>query len=587
MKSFRCRRWLIQRVLEIFSIIGTDIPEWNISISQENLHMYPEDGNLLEYAKRVVNDTDVEDVPIMKPDHEVLGPAPLQNIDDPTEQYFSCVQTKTDLKDSECKLATEILEQFAAKVEGKEVHMKQENVFKLGKFADMTKTKLAWALAFPTLFPPIYDIKSKKWVIRGDYTSISIDCVSEKDVSFSEWSEWVMWSSNGFHVEHPTFALVLNSEITRTGLFKQGKVTLSKNDIPGNTTVQSFQENWGTEQGREKFKKSLNYHVGNVRGTDQYWSARNREFRSFAHHMKYKKNMPMRLFVTSSLAEYHDPFLRRLLSKYISIIRSKNDGELLLTDDKVFHKAVQTCKNIVTHYFSFKQEVWMREVISPIYEIHHYTEAKEFAKGRGAIHSHGNAYGNGSTYIGLDYELAKIGLDAYEIFMKETENDSNTDAHLKEKIPVPDDIVLETISPEITNILKDASHAISDILRKQYGFTASHVGRPPEEWARPGGNVIDGHRGTHTNMISKSDILEKKVLQQFKFHHERNLHHRRVHITNHCFDHKCSLYCWKKKTMDVKYCQEKHGPRENNPDIKEIYNSVREKKHRKSTDICF
>ena len=29
--------------------------------------------------------------------------------------------------------------------------------------------------------------------------------------------------------------------------------------------------------------------------------------------------------------------------------------------------------------------------------------------------------------------------------------------------------------------------------------------------------------------------------------------------------------------MDVKYCQEKHRPRENNPDIKEIYNSVREK----------
>ena len=76
----------------------------------------------------------------------------------------------------------------------------------MGKFADPTKTKLAWVLAFPTLFPPIYDIKSKKWVIRGDYTSISIDCVSEKDVSFSEWSEWVMWSSNGFHVEHPTFA---------------------------------------------------------------------------------------------------------------------------------------------------------------------------------------------------------------------------------------------------------------------------------------------------------------------------------------------------------------------------------------------
>ena len=110
----------------------------------------------------------------------------------------------------------------------------------------------------------------------------------------------------------------------------------------------------------------------------------------------------------------------------------------------------------------------MREVILPIYEIHHYTEANEFAKGRGAIHSHGNAYGNGSTYKVLDYELTKIGLDAYGIFMKETENAFNMVAHLKEKIPVPDDIVLQTLSPKIPNILKDASHVISDILRKQY-----------------------------------------------------------------------------------------------------------------------
>ena len=77
-----------------------------------------------------------------------------------------------------------------------------------------------------------------------------------------------------------------------------------------------------------------------------------------------------------------------------------------------------------------------------------------------------NAYGNGSTYKVLDYELAKIGFDAYKICIKEKENASNTDAHLKEKLPVTDDIVLETISPKIDNRLKDASHVISDILRK-------------------------------------------------------------------------------------------------------------------------
>ena len=135
-----------------------------------------------------------------------------------------------------------------------------------------------------------------------------------------------------------------------------------------------------------------------MRGTDQYWSARNREFQNFAHHMKYKKKLPMRLFLTSSLAEYHDPFLRRLLSKYAYATRSKEDAKALLSDDAFFHDMVKNAKHVVTHYFAFKQEAWMREVISPIYDIYHCTESKEFAKGRGAIHSHGNAYGNGPRY---------------------------------------------------------------------------------------------------------------------------------------------------------------------------------------------
>ena len=40
--------------------------------------------------------------------------------------------------------------------------------------------------------------------------------------------------------------------------------------------------------------------------------------------------------------------------------------------------------------------------------------------------------------------------------------------HSKDELHVTDNIVLETISPEIGKRLKDASLAISDILRKQY-----------------------------------------------------------------------------------------------------------------------
>ena len=131
--------------------------------------------------------------------------------------------------------------------------MKQEHAFEPGKFADMTRTKLAWALAFPTLFPPTFDGHLEKWVIRGDFTTIGSDCICDKDVSFSDWAEWILWSSNGSHAKHPTFSLVLNSEITRCGLFKQGTVSLAKNSIPGKMTVESFRNNWGTKEGREQF----------------------------------------------------------------------------------------------------------------------------------------------------------------------------------------------------------------------------------------------------------------------------------------------------------------------------------------------
>ena len=244
------------------------------------------------------------------------------------------------------------------------------------------------------------------------------ETVVDKKVTFSEWAEWVLWSSNGSHTSHPTFGLVINSELMRSGLFKQGRVALSKNEIPGNTTVESFKQHWGADEGKKKFRKSLNYHVGNVRSTDQYWTARNREFRNFAHHMMYKNKTPMRLFVTSSLAEYHDPFLRRLLFKYISVTRSKEEGTSLLTDDKLFYKAVLQCKNVVTHYFSFKQEVWVRELIAKIYEITHYSEAKEFTDGRGAIHGHANAYGNSSTNEAIDAMLVYLATQSVEKYQE-------------------------------------------------------------------------------------------------------------------------------------------------------------------------
>ena len=165
---------------------------------------------------------------------------------------------------------------------------------------------MAWVLAFPTLFPPVFE--DNKWKINGDFTLKQDGQLKEKDVLFSEWAEWILWSNNGRHAGHPTFSLVLNSELTRSGLLKQGRVTLSKHDIPSNITIDDFKKHWKTDKGRKKFHKSLNYHIGNITGTDQYGGTKNWQFRNIAHHLSYKEHLPLRMFATSSLAEYHDVF---------------------------------------------------------------------------------------------------------------------------------------------------------------------------------------------------------------------------------------------------------------------------------------
>ena len=255
------------------------------------------------------------------------------------------------------------------------------------------------------------------------------------------------------------------------------------------------------------------------------------------------------------------------MSKYAYATRSKEDAKALLSDDALFHDMVKNAKHVVTHYFAFKQEAWMREVISPIYDIDHCIESKEFAKGRGAIHSHGNAYGNGPTYTRLDRQLGTLGIDVYNTFMAEQDKISAQEKPLLERNM--HELIIKNTSTFLAEQLKRASASISSILRTKYGFTASHVGTYPLEWPSPGGSVDVGHRGTHPSMLSKRDILQKRVLQQFKFQHEKCLYCRRVNMTNHCWDHKCSNYCWNTRTMDVIYCEEKHGPREGNPDVKE------------------
>ena len=163
MKSFTARRPWIQRVLEMYQHISRDVPAWDIQIEKLHLQEWPENGNILDVVKTFNTET-VIDSPAG--DEDVLGPAPLQNIEDPNEVFIG-----TRLPNGEDNLkqrigdATLALEDFANNIEvvGDKAKMQQKDVLPIGTFARMEDTPYAWALAFPTLFPPTF--RKNKWVI--------------------------------------------------------------------------------------------------------------------------------------------------------------------------------------------------------------------------------------------------------------------------------------------------------------------------------------------------------------------------------------------------------------------------------------
>ena len=64
------------------------------------------------------------------------------------------------------------------------------------------------------------------------------------------------------------------------------------------------------------------------------------------------------IFHTGSIAKNHDSWLRILLSQYVSCIdgNTKDDGDLVLSDNKHFQSTVQKYKHVVTYFLASKME---------------------------------------------------------------------------------------------------------------------------------------------------------------------------------------------------------------------------------------
>ena len=77
------------------------------------------------------------------------------------------------------------------------------------------------------------------------------------------------------------------------------------------------------------------------------------------------------IFHTGSIAGYHDSWLCILLSQYVSCIdgNTKDDGELVLTDNTHFQTTVQKYKHVVTNFIASKMEKWYNIVMKNIHNV--------------------------------------------------------------------------------------------------------------------------------------------------------------------------------------------------------------------------
>ena len=608
LKSTKYNRRKIQKCLELLSQTVDDVwkntTKFNLTISQENLNEWPESGDI-----RNLDDIITIPIPedIVQKDNDELknieistdihgnkaktynlfkdgndsGPSPLQNKDFPEEMFEAAINTSnagtTSVHDA--LKAHKELEELMSQNEST-VKLKQNEAIPLTEFADMNKTRFAWARAFPTIFQPEYI--DGKWTIRHDITG-SVT-VRERNVNQNDWMIYLMWRSDGLPTSHPTFALVLYNHKVRNQLQKLGSVCLNSENINPYTTVDDLKLLWANDDDRKKLQKKLFTFASNVPGTKPYWVSKRHEFKSTSFFHSYINKMHPTIFHTGSIAEYHDSWLRILLSQYVSCIdgNTKDDGDLVLSDNKHFQSAVQKYKHVVTNFLASKMEIWYNIVMKNVHNVVSTMITKEFASSRGAIHYHSLNYTDQSTSEEIDADkcLVNLSIALYTLFIDldkfiDTQWTYNNDfkkspsklIHGKEAYKIRELFLLsfdvgksywENFKLEELKLYDQYSLELGNIYESNWGYGAMHPGTFPTDWVKPSGMEEDGYCKTDPTMLSSMDVLESGELKKLKINREYDLLNRSVNYYNHCGTHKCSGYCSVISIMKVLYNKEKH-----------------------------
>ena len=586
LRPFKFKRYRIHRALVLLQRTST-LPWAPIEIDGCRVNAWPEEGNLLELPEipripevnesgQVISSDNPEGGAGSQPSQSNaglvqngndLGPAPLQNALAPEVVFEGTTHmaSSSAANSTSAAAATASLEAMVERMRervranqnnnrpplpqgvrldsgGRQARVRQTHVLPTDGFVKMRTTPYAWARAFPTVFCPCF--VNGEWVIPGDITGWK--GIRDRVPTFHDWAEWLMWRSDGRPNQHPTFALVLGNEIDRVALQRQGRAAISIDNVDPNLTAEAFLRQWDDTEGQRKIRQRLNIHAGNVRGTDQYWSSRRREFKATSLFSSYLLKRECRIFHTGSLAEFHDPYLRRILSRYVAKVKSDPSLEqFIMQNDASFHEAIHSYKTVVTHFLAAKMELWFILFASKVYDIDHVMATMEFGSCRGAIHFHSLCHTcDTATQRQLDAIMADWA-DAVHAAVSELDEVveskydpiAHADHHplcppgkgaLQKRFDFLDSVGDTVTKSAFENAMEgsrhSAAHRLATVLEGEYGINAMHPGVAPTEWCKPGGQARHGYRTSHEGMIGREEVLQQSELRKFKFCREFNLH---------------------------------------------------------------
>ncbi len=432
-----------RRIEEALHLLQQTVPgvwktddSFRLEISQHNLEQWPESGHLedLNSVPRVQEDADdsVEEEEMIPHDRVVdgrdEGPATLQNAIADEESFevvinagaSSNVMTHTaeigrrdirqmveDIADGNQNENATLDREVNNNHNPETATFRASNVLHVDGFADMGKTRYAWARAFPTLFIPEYvktglhnnGSEKWEWMIYDDITGFSLG--REKKVVPWKWMTHLMWRDDGRPAAHPTFAMALLNYKMKTQLQQQGRQVINTSDFDLETTLQDIRNSreGGEDDGIllrqcNKLIERTSTFASNVVGTEPYWKSKYHEFRAVNFFNGYiKKNVPA-VFHTGSMAEHHEFPLRLLLQNYATAIGdSIADNNGILENNGMFSRAVLKYKTVISHYLAVKMELFAGIVMKPVHELEEADTSFEFSKGRGVIHYHSSMSG--------------------------------------------------------------------------------------------------------------------------------------------------------------------------------------------------